>query len=235
MDMPYLCLFDLDNTLIDRVDAVRRWGIDFCTEHGIEPGAGLAWITDADNDGSTPRATFLDLLRQRFGLSVPLDQLVDQQRAAMPTYVRLFPDVIDALSLLRESGWKIGIVTNGGEVQNTKIETTGLDRLVDGWAVSGPEDTRKPGARLFDIAAQRCGFTAAERGRGWKATAWMVGDSGEADIGGAKACGIDSIWLHRLSEWEITEFHPTRVAMSVSDAVTMILEPELHLPATINY
>ena len=38
--------------------------------------------------------------------------------------------------------------------------------------------------------------------------AWMVGDSPEADIGGAAAVGLPSVWLHRGRGWTDARYAP---------------------------
>lgn len=71
------------------------------------------------------------------------------------------------------------MVTNGwGPIQLDKIRATGLYRLLDGWAISGHAKVAKPGIRLFEIAAERCGTTVAEGG-------WMIGND---PVKGREAC-----------------------------------------------
>jgi putative hydrolase of the HAD superfamily len=98
--------------------------------------------------------------------------------------------VLDGLDRLRAAGWAVGIVTNGmTDNQTGKIERTGLASRVDGWAISGAEGVRKPDARLFEIAAGRCG--APLRG------GWMVGDDPAKDIDGGRRAGLRTIWIDR--------------------------------------
>ncbi len=222
--MAALALFDLDNTLLDRAGAVRAWIEDFARERELPLGA-VPWMVEADGDGFVSRRDFLDLVGKRFDLGWDPDAEVAGLRSAVAARIRPAADAVESLELLRREGWRIGIVTNGSPVQEDKIRQTGLDRLVDGWAVSGIENVRKPDPGLFAIAARRAGASLAD--------AWMIGDSAAADIGGAVAAEIDSIWLHRQRVWELGAFRPTRIAFSVSDAVTMLLEPDLHLPDAV--
>ncbi len=100
----------------------------------------------------------------------------------------------DGLRELRADGWRLGIVTNGPPSQMDKITGTGLDRLVDGWAVSDEVGVRKPDRRIFEVAAQRCGAALTT-------TSWMVGDSAPADMVGARNAGLRSVWLPRGKVW----------------------------------
>ncbi|TDC37237.1 HAD hydrolase-like protein, partial [Micromonospora sp. KC213] len=52
---------------------------------------------------------------------------------------------------------------------------------------------------------------------------WVVGDSPEADIGGAAAVGLPSVWLHRGRSWSDTRFAPTRIVDSLIAAVSVVL------------
>ena len=71
-----------------------------------------------------------------------------------------------ALQNARESGWRIGIVTNGTAAQQTlKIHTVGLEPFVDAVIISEAEGVKKPDTELFEIAACRLG--PAWQGAGW--------------------------------------------------------------------
>ena len=61
------------------------------------------------------------------------------------------------------------------------MRRTGLDRYVADWVISEEAGVSKPNPRIFALAAER----ARMRLRG----AWVIGDSPEADIGGAAAAG----------------------------------------------
>ncbi|MER5423452.1 hypothetical protein ABT356_26830 [Streptosporangium roseum] len=77
-------------------------------------------------------------------------------RRRMPYLVRCRPAVMDALSQLRTSGWKMAVITNGtADNQLGKIQQTGLVEAVGAYALSGLEGIRKPDIGLFEIAAKR--------------------------------------------------------------------------------
>ncbi|UOB09705.1 HAD family hydrolase [Streptomyces sp. HP-A2021] len=99
----------------------------------------------------------------------------------MPGLVRCDPKVLDGLSQLRASGWRVGIVSNGmADNQLSKIERSGLGERVDACCVSGDVGFRKPDVRIFQLAADRCGLALADGG-------WMIGDNPEHDIADASA------------------------------------------------
>ncbi|MCZ9344674.1 HAD family hydrolase, partial [Streptomyces sp. TRM76130] len=99
------------------------------------------------------------------------------------------PEVLEGLTRLRAAAWTIGVATNGaGDIQRAKLAGTGLASLVDGVAVSGDLEIRKPDLRLFGLAASRCGVSLADGG-------WMVGDNPAGDIRGGHRAGLRTIWL----------------------------------------
>lgn len=91
------------------------------------------------------------------------------------------PETTQALRNARDSGWRIGVVTNGTTAQQMlKIQTVGLEPYVDAVIISEAEQVKKPDPEIFLIAARRLG---AELAGGW-----MVGDHPAADIAGGP-CG----------------------------------------------
>ncbi|BCJ77632.1 HAD family hydrolase [Catellatospora bangladeshensis] len=212
--MPLL-LLDLDNTLVDRAGAFRMWGARFLSEISA-PTYDIDWLVDADADGLTSRWDLADAIRDRYRLRNSVIDLVEELHEGQIECTRLDPMVGAALRIAADAGWVPVIVTNGEtRQQEAKIRRTGLDRFVADWVVSQEVDCRKPNPRIFEIAAER----ARMRLRG----AWMIGDSPEADIGGATTIGIPSVWIHRGRQWSERRFGPTRIAEGAIQAVAAVL------------
>ena len=221
-----VALFDLDNTLLDRARGFRSWARSFLRVHGVTVPGAVDWLVDADNDGRTPRDDLFALAAMRFGIDAAVDELVAEYRRDLAGHVRVDDDVAVALRVVRAAGWRIGIVTNGGELQERKILASGLAPLVDGWAVSGIEGVRKPDRALFVRAAARAGAPLDDRRE-----VWVVGDDPVADIGGGHDLGATTVWLHRERTWELTAYRPSAMVTSVPEAVTSMVAPDVHLPA----
>jgi putative hydrolase of the HAD superfamily len=211
-----LLLVDLDNTLIDRAGAVDRWAREFAAAHGRGP-ADAAWLVAADRDGLEPRERFAGMIADRFGLD-------GQDEGAILAELRgglvreLVPDdaVTRALRDARRAGWVPFVVTNGTVAQQErKLRHTGLDREVAGWVVSEGVGLRKPDPAIFQVAAARAGQSLEG--------AMMIGDSAQADVGGARAAGVRAVWLHRGRPWPLTAFEPDHRADSFADAVDVVL------------
>ncbi|MGW5671591.1 HAD family hydrolase [Micromonospora sp. NPDC003776] len=212
--MPLL-LLDLDNTLLDRAGPFRAWGERFLAGVGAPPG-DIDWLLSVDADGLTDRWDVADAIRDRYALRIPSIDLVEELHDGVVANTRLDPLVACALRIADDAGWVPVVVTNGVvRQQEPKIRRTGLDRYVADWVISEEAGVSKPNPRIFALAAQRVRMPL----RG----AWVVGDSPEADIGGASAVGLPSVWLHRGRRWSDARFAPTRTVDGLIAAVATVL------------
>lgn len=211
--MHRLALFDLDGTLVDRQTAVRDALTALCRAHDFDT-ATEQWLRAELVDRANPD-NFVRL-RDVFGLAVPAGQLWQEYVDLMAAAVTCRPEVLEGLARLRAAAWTIGIVTNGaGDVQRAKLAATGLARLVDGVAVSGDLEIRKPDQRLYELAASRCGRSLTDGG-------WMTGDNPAGDIGGGHSAGLRTIWLRgRLWPDGLKAAHHT--VDDVTDAINILL------------
>jgi putative hydrolase of the HAD superfamily len=87
---------------------------------------------------------------------------------------------------------------------------------VAGWVISEAAGTSKPDPEIFRYASARAGQPLDG--------AWMIGDSAEADITGARNAGLPGVWLHRGRPWPLTTFQPGHTAGSVPHAVQIVLD-----------
>ncbi|GAA2745683.1 HAD family hydrolase [Kitasatospora cinereorecta] len=217
--MPLL-LLDLDNTLLPRDAAFRAWARDFLAEHRL-PSADLDWLVTLDGGGYVPRSTVLGAAKRRYGFDHTLDFLLAHYRRGINSHIHCPDSHVAALRAARDAGWTIGIVSNGGtRPQLEKIRRAGLAALVDGWVISEEARCVKPDPLIFEIGARRCGFPITGD---WTAHTWMVGDHAPADIAGATATGLRSVWLHHGRPWAELGYRPTLSAPGLPEAVGMIL------------
>jgi hypothetical protein len=72
------------------------------------------------------------------------------------------------------------------------------------WVISETVGHRKPDPAIFAAAAETAGCSLNG--------AWMIGDSPQADIGGASAAGISSVWISAGRPWPALPLpaHPHR-------------------------
>ncbi|MFJ1601514.1 HAD family hydrolase [Streptomyces sp. NPDC088261] len=211
--MSRFVFFDLDGTLADRQSALSD-AVSGLSRSRALPFDAERWLRIKLADRAT--ADDFTRLRDAFGLKVSAADLWREYVDLMSNAVTCRPEVLEGLARLREAGWTIGVITNGaGDIQRAKLAETGLARLVDGVAVSGDLEIRKPDLKLFQLAASRCGVSLADGG-------WMVGDNPAGDIGGGYQAGLRTIWL-RGRPWPDGLPAAYHVVDDVTDAITILL------------
>lgn len=209
-----LALFDLDNTLVDRQEALGAAVAALCRDLGY--GRAIeAWMRTelARRAGRDDFAR----LREAFDVSATAGELWAAYVERMAAAVSCRPAVLGGLAELRTAGWTIGVVTNGStDIQRAKLDANGLGPVVDGVAVSDEIGVRKPGIALFELAAARCGVSL-RNGHGV-----MTGDDPAGDIGGGHAAGLGTIWV-RGRPWPSAVPAPHHIVDDVLGAIDILL------------
>ncbi|MFC4591853.1 HAD family hydrolase [Sphaerisporangium corydalis] len=153
--MQRLALFDLDNTLVNLDEAFQVWVGEFVKEHGLKREAA-DWLISLNRASYPHREVFFSKVRDRFALSEQVDELWSCYRQRMPYLVRCGPEVMNGLSRLRASGWKMAIITNGtADNQLGKIQQTGLAEVIDAYALSGSRRRLNPGSGSLLVPGPR--------------------------------------------------------------------------------
>ncbi len=99
----------------------------------------------------------------------------------------VFEGVHDTLAALH-ARYRLAIVTNGpSDLQRAKLERFDLARRVDFVVISAELGIEKPDPRIFDHVRQLAGVEPQHVAH--------VGDSLLADVAGANAAGLASIWV----------------------------------------
>lgn len=211
--MPLL-LLDLDNTLVDRDAAFRAAVAAFLAEHGL-PATDLPWVMTVDASGYTARHEVAAALTDRYGNVVPataIRTLLGHGAADRVVLAQSAQSSREMLDTARADGWTCVIVPNGRTAQQeAKIRNTGLDRLVQGWVISEGIGHKKPEPEIFQAAAALVGLPLTG--------AWVIGDSPHADIAGANALGLRSVWVTDGRPWTQDSYEPTHVAEDVATAI----------------
>ena len=212
--MPRLALFDLDDTLIDATGAFNAWAAEFIVQRGL--GSDAAPWFDEERFWTVPPEEAYRSLVEHFGLHDDPVELMAGCRERFRELLSCYEGVLDGLEALRDSGWRIGIVTNGyADIQHAKISRVGLGAYVDVICVSDSEGSWKPESKLFQLASERAG--APLEG------AWMVGDSLPADIAGGNSLGLHTAWVRHGRALPADAPRPTHVLERTADVFPLIL------------
>ncbi|MBL4710752.1 MAG: YjjG family noncanonical pyrimidine nucleotidase [Flavobacteriales bacterium] len=104
----------------------------------------------------------------------------------------LMPYALEILDYLKPN-YTMHIITNGFvEAQQVKIDKSGLDYYFNEVVVSDGLGYKKPDRRIFDYAMRVAGAKVDE--------SIMIGDDYGPDIMGAKAVGMDQVFLTKKAE-----------------------------------
>jgi putative hydrolase of the HAD superfamily len=100
-----------------------------------------------------------------------------------------YPDALAALERWRGAGARLVVASNWDVSLHDVLRESGLAERLDAVAISAEVGASKPSGELFAAALALAGVAA------WQAV--HVGDSFTEDVEGARAAGIDAVWLRR--------------------------------------
>lgn len=179
-----------------RRELLARFGLSVSSEEAQRAiGAEIAYYRAHLDEGRDEAG--LRALRQRCAEVLwnelpgagPMDNdaIVDALLASL-TFTA-FPDALPVLQVLRERGLRLVVVSNWDVSLPEVLERIGLAACLDGVVTSAAVGARKPRAEIFQRALA---LAEADPGQ-----AVHVGDSLQEDILGARAAGIEAVWLAR--------------------------------------
>jgi putative hydrolase of the HAD superfamily len=109
----------------------------------------------------------------------------------LPTKTAVFPYTFEILDYLQGKNYQLHLVTNGFEqVQQRKIENSGLKPYFIHMITSEASNSLKPQKEIFDYAFQLTGASPEH--------SIMIGDNQDADIQGGINAGMDTIFVNHL-------------------------------------
>ena len=144
-----------------------------------------------------------------------MDALLAAYYDEYPSRFSVEPETIEGIRLLRSSGFKVGVVTNGPPSQWSKLEAAGIAGEFDAVCISAVVGSWKPDLQIFQRAAGACNVALE---------GWMVGDSAQADIVGGANAGLGTIWMARGRNWTLDDLTPDHIVDSIPQAIDVILK-----------
>lgn len=142
-----------------------------------------------------------DLNRTRFVLPLEYygihdtdlaDHLSEDYVYWSPRIVRLVPGTMELLDYLKPN-YHLHLITNGfQEVQHTKLSGSGLEPYFETLTVSEEVGVKKPNPEIFLFALRKAHAIVEE--------SLMIGDEMAVDIDGARAIGMDTVFLNLKNE-----------------------------------
>ena len=125
-------------------------------------------------------------------------------RIASIEYVKLYPDVLEALAALRQKGYRLWLLSNAQRIFTAyELRHLGLGAQLDGIYISSDYGCRKPDVRFYQALLEEQKLDVKK--------CLMIGNDRETDIAGAKAAGMDTLYMHtNLTPPDQAEADPTR-------------------------
>ena len=104
-------------------------------------------------------------------------------------YIQLYPYVLEALAALRDEGRKLWLLTNAQRVfTEYEIRALGLEDAFDGIYISSDSGVSKPNVQFFRQLLDEQNLDPF--------TCLMIGNDRSTDVAGARAAGMDALYLH---------------------------------------
>lgn len=184
-------IFDLDGTLLDRQASLRAF-----IEHQHERMTELQHIDRTlyvnrfialDQRGYVWKDNVYQQLKLEFELILQWEDLLDDYMEQFRAHCVGFANLHELLTYLKQSGYKLGLITNGyGAFQTKNIEALGIMAYLDTILVSEIEGLRKPDPAIFHRALDRLGVQPSE--------AAYIGDHPYNDVWASRSVGMRGIW-----------------------------------------
>jgi putative hydrolase of the HAD superfamily len=197
-------LFDFGGTLVSSLRDPRpvfaaaavRAGVELDLDRYLRANEELwqeLWPQGPQWIGKVP--SFADEVHERalrrVGAKGSLEAMVRciREEAISPRWHVPFPESEPVLRQLRLDGRSVHLLSNNVDYLPMLLENLGWSGLFDSVTYSQEIGCVKPDRQLFQLALARAGVGPDQ--------ALHVGDSWEADVLGASAAGIPSLWLNR--------------------------------------
>lgn len=194
-------LIDADNTIFDYDRAEREALFGTLAEEGLEPAPATLEAYRRINDGfwrafergeTTQERLKVERFRRLLAEAAPEcradpEAMSRRYLQLLAVQVHVLPHAAAAIvDLARRAS--LGLATNGiPEVQQSRLERSGLAPCFRIVLISGEIGIAKPDPRFFLLGAERLGLPASE--------VLCVGDVPATDVRGARAAGMASCWV----------------------------------------
>jgi putative hydrolase of the HAD superfamily len=241
MTAPRAVIFDLGGTLLDwpnwDEDVILRWArsYDYFTSsipgnHWPERDTYVRAMREAENahwqrvaaeQWSGPPSTLISEGFRILGLHASEAEILaalDGYARAVDGWAEVFPDSRETLLLLRERGYRIGLLSNtwwAAEWHNADLAAHGLSGMFDEMAYTSDLPHSKPHPSVFLEVARRLDMEPA--------ACVMVGDRMIDDISGAFGAGMRGVWKKTDHPWPRPEYIiPTAVITDLAEVPELL-------------
>lgn len=194
MNLKKAVIFDLDQTILDRTASLIKflsWQINFFQfVPAIKKELFIQRFLELDDNGKVWKDRVYENLIHEFSIShVSKDTLLASYINDFNKFSCCFEHVEKTMIQLKRQGYLIGLISNGRTpFQEHNFYALGLTEFFSSIIVSEAVGLRKPDPAIFLLSCQQLGVKPQD--------CIFVGDNELADIQGAKAVGMKTIFFH---------------------------------------
>ncbi len=128
----------------------------------------------------------------------------------------LYDDVVETLVHLRDSGYRLGIISNFEGWLAELLDHLGIRHLFEVVAISGPLAVEKPDPKIFRWAMEQAGAEPEACAH--------VGDQPYFDAEAAIGCGMQGVLLDRYGQWADLDVDYPKIAR-LSELESVLARP----------
>ncbi len=228
---PRAIFFDLDGTILDwQTGMEKRWlaSIERHNDGSYDPVEMYEmvrkrrdWFWDDPERAKTGRMDLNEasrvIVRHAFedaGLKAVnvANRIGDYYRAERRELIAPYPGAMETIAAFHARGIRLALLTNGeAEDQRESVDKLGLEPYFDCIVIEGEFGVGKPDERVFRHALEVTSSTPE--------TAWMVGDSLDADIAPAVELGLHAVWVDEVGDGVPADSpaQPHRIIRAISE------------------
>ena len=196
-------IFDLDGTLLDRDESVKKFinkqydRLYKLVGH-IPKEKFVGRFIELDNRGYVWKDKVYQQLVDEFEITeTTWQELLEDYMSEFQNNCVPFPNLIEMLEEIKGRNLRLGMVTNGrGKFQMDNIQALGIEKYFDTILVSEWEGLRKPDSQIFNRALERLNVSPNE--------SIFIGDHPVNDVEAAKNAGMFGVWKKDV-QWSSPE------------------------------
>lgn len=184
-------IFDMYETLVTQLDSPLYYGTQIARDLGLEPGDFLPGWRKTEEARATGKQTFeevLEMLMRRYDVWSPerfRSVAETRMRIQADCFSHLHPQILPMLRTLKETGAKLGLITNCFSEEAALIRKSELFPCFDVPCLSWEVGIRKPDPAIFRMCAEQLGIPTEN--------CLYVGDGGSRELETARELGMRAV------------------------------------------
>ncbi|MFS0774778.1 HAD family hydrolase [Neobacillus sp. 3P2-tot-E-2] len=196
-------LFDLDGTLLDRDESVKKFihsqydRLNRSVGH-IPRETYIKRFIELDQRGYVWKDKVYQQLTEEFQITrLTWEDFLQDYLTNFKNHCVPFPNLIPTLEKLKSRNLRLGMITNGkGQFQLDNIKALGIEKYFDTILISEWEGIKKPDPEIFKRALHQLNVSAHQ--------SIFVGDHPENDVKAAQNVGMKGVWK-KDPQWDSIE------------------------------